>query len=649
MRNRPLSEVVRGRLPALVGFGLPFVMVLFLALEAGGYDLVVRSQVGIIVWWVTLLGLLIGALPIARVTRPGWIALAVLAALVVWTGIATLTWTESAERGMIELSRVATLLGILCLLLLTQGRNGLRHTTGAVAAAIAIVAAVALASRFHPGWFPESGIPENFPVSRLSHPLEYWNALAALLAIGVPPLVWAATSARSITARAGAAGALPLVSLALYLTASRGGAIAVSVALLVLVLLHPRRLALLPTGLVAGLGSGALFLLIDDRPELRDRSLGDLATSQGNEMLWLTIGVCFFVALLQAGIALAEERGTLRLPRPSRRTARASGGFAALLGVLAVFVAFGSGFVGDQWDEFKQPAAGDTTVSRLGNLSSGERYKVWSAAIDASSDEPLTGTGPGTFEYWWAREGTGAQFVRDAHSLYLEALAEMGPVGLLLVLALILGPIGFTANRALRPGSDRRRSSLAAVAAAMTAFAIAAGVDWAWEMTVLPVAFLVLAAAALGPDGESRRGRRTSRFSRVGFDWRRRAGLGIASLVALAVISIPMFGEGLVRESQRLYREGDLTGSLEKADQATGLQPYSATASVQRALVLGALGRVQEGVAEAERATEAEATNWRTWRVLGELAREAGRKDQASRSFERVEGLNDHGPSIDGK
>lgn len=640
------SDRIREALPAVAGFGLPFALIVYLAIQAGGYDPVIRGQTGVILWWVILLGLVFGILPATRVTRAGWIGMGLLAALALWTGLATLIWTESAERGVAELGRVFTLLGALTLFVLIQGREGQHRTIAAVGAAVGVIAAVALASRFEPGWFPVSEIPADYPVARLNHPLEYWNALAAFLAMGVAPLIWTAAAARTIVVRALAAGAVPLVLLACYLTASRGGAIAMAVSLLALVALHPRRISLLPTALTAGIGSGILFLLIEARPELRDLGPGEAAASQGTEMLWLTLAVFVLVAVLQAALALAVERRRIVLPEPSHGAAKATGLVCGLIVVATLFTALGTGWAGDRWAEFKEPAPREETVSRLGNLGSGERYEVWDAAVAAGASERLTGIGPGTFEYWWAREGGGTQFVRDAHSLYLEALAEMGPVGFLLVLALILTPIGIAGTRAVRRGSDGRRARLAAAAAAMLAFAVAAGIDWAWEMTVLPVLFLILAAAVFGPDGESRRGRKSSRFTPVPFDLKTRLACCLAAGIALIAVANPLAATQMVRESQELFREGDLESALDKAEQATGIQPFSATALDQKALVLEAGGRPGDALGPAEEATRRESANWRTWFVLESVQRSLGDEAAADRAAERARQLNTRSPLL---
>ena len=47
----------------LAGWLLPFALVLYLGLKGGGYDQVVYGQVGIIVWWIVVLGAAVAVLP----------------------------------------------------------------------------------------------------------------------------------------------------------------------------------------------------------------------------------------------------------------------------------------------------------------------------------------------------------------------------------------------------------------------------------------------------------------------------------------------------------------------------------------------------------------------------------------------------------
>ena len=99
-------------------------------------------------------------------------------------------------------------------------------------------------------------------------------------------------------------------------------------------------------------------------------------------------------------------------------------------------------------------------AARLGSLS-GTRVLVWSSALAAFRSQPLHGTGAGTFEFWWSRDARASEFVVDAHSLYLEPLAELGLPGLAFVLLLcgggLLGLLRARVRAPVRRRGRRRR------------------------------------------------------------------------------------------------------------------------------------------------------------------------------------------------
>ena len=176
--------------------------------------------------------------------------------------------------------------------------------------------------------------------------------------------------------------------------------------------------------------------------------------------------------------------------------ARRGDGRGRVVGLIGALAAGAPGKIADGWDEFKGPGRARTTPRSASTSASGNgRYQYWSSTVDAAEAEPLTGIGPGTFEFWWAREGTRTGFVRDAHSLYFESLGELGIPGLLLIVALMLVRARLRARSSAWRASAERRALLAAATAGCAAFAVAAGIDWVWELPVLPVSFLLLAAA----------------------------------------------------------------------------------------------------------------------------------------------------------
>src|ERR1700737_2306868 len=79
--------------PAISAWTLAFALVAYLALRNGGYDTIVRSEIGVAIWWIVLLAALAGVLP-ARIGRAGWMAIGLLAGFALWTGIA-IGWSES--------------------------------------------------------------------------------------------------------------------------------------------------------------------------------------------------------------------------------------------------------------------------------------------------------------------------------------------------------------------------------------------------------------------------------------------------------------------------------------------------------------------------------------------------------------------------
>ena len=161
----------------------------------------------------------------------------------------------------------------------------------------------------------------------------------------------------------------------------------------------------------------------------------------------------------------------------------------------------------DSWDEFKNPVSPTSGAARFDSASGSGRYQFWETAIDATETEPLVGIGPGTYEYFWAREGSLPTFIRDAHSLYLETAAELGIVGLILILAFVATPFVAGVRRAARRVAPKSARWIAAALAGCAAFAVAAAIDWAWELTVLPVAFLLLVAGIVGRPGEPAAGK----------------------------------------------------------------------------------------------------------------------------------------------
>lgn len=494
-------------------------LVLYLGIDGGGYDLVVRSDAGVLVWWVLLLGALLGVLPAARLTRTAWAALGLFGAFLVWSAIAS-SGSLSSERSLQEISRLACYLGVLALALLTYGdrRAALRHVIGAVACAITAIAALALLSRLQPGTFAGSQATATLvpgAQGRLAWPLNYWNALAALVAIGLPLLLGIASSARSLLVQALAAAAIPMLVVCDYLTFSRGGAISVALAVLAFLVLAPERLPKLATALLTGAGGAALIAGAVHRHAIERGLTGPSASHQGSQLIVAIVLVCAGVGLAQAGIGLAVRHGTV--PRLLRVSPRQATAMLALVLVIAAIGALGANVphrLSHAWHDFKQPTSAalhHNALSRYGTLTGNGRYTYWKTAVKAMPGHWLKGYGPGSFQYVWQEHAPILSSIRNAHSLYIETLTETGVVGLGLLVAFLL-MLGLGAVHRVLRNRFEVRTQAAAVAAACLAFLVGSAFDWFWQVPVLPVSILLLGAAtppspATSPSPRTRRPR----------------------------------------------------------------------------------------------------------------------------------------------
>jgi hypothetical protein len=638
-------------------------LVLYLAMDGGGYDIVVRSQVGIVVWWLVLVGAAWGVLPATRISRVGWTALALFGGYVVWTALGA-SWSPSTDLSLQSLSLVAGYLGVLLLALgiHREREPAVRHTVSAIAAAGVLVAGFALASRLRPDLFAAAHVTSSFlpgVQGRITWPLNYWNAMGALIALVLPLLLANATSGRTLLGQAAAAGAIPMISLCGYLTFSRGGALAAAGGLLIFLALAEDRIPKLATVAVTAGGSAILIAGAVHRPAVENGFLGAAARHQGATLLVAVLLVCGGVAMAQVGIGLAtrhaELPGWLRIPLPRARWLLAG----AVVGAVVIALAAGAPTrLSHAWRDFKRPGAPATLhqrdLSRFGSTSGNGRYLFWKVAVDASESHLLRGWGAGTFQLIWPNRAPVWSPALNAHSLYLETLLEGGVVGLALLAAFLALLVGTAIALAVRSRYEARTRA-AAVAAASIAFAISAGVDWVWQVPAVPVAFMLLCAAALAPRrgsasagdrGAQRDDHPVGRWIRGQSVRRRASGLGIriglplVAVAALIAIGVPLASTTALRRSQTAAAGGDTATALLDARAAERVEPDAAAPRLQEALVLELRRDFSGALVAVSRATSYEPLNWQAWLVRSRLEAEAGEPGAALASYRRAKSLN---------
>jgi hypothetical protein len=634
-------------LPAIGAWTLGLVPVLYLALRGGGYDQVVYSEVGLAAWWIVLLGSAIGVLSLRRIGWLGWGAVSLLALFAVWTGVA-LAWTSSAERTVAELGRVTAYLGFLVLALCVLRRETTRPLLNGLTVAFGAVSLLAVLSRLYPSAFPSDPLAPFFPGShsRLSYPFNYSNGTGNFLAIGIPLLLASATRARTLAGQAISAAALPVVVLGALMTASRGAVLTAVVGIAAFYLLAPDRLPKLASGLAAAAGSAVLVVSLLHRTGLRSGLSTPLAITQRHQLTVLLIITCCGVALLQVGIGLAA-RYAVR-PRALRFSRRQAGiaSVAALAVLLAVGVAARvPGKVSHQWQVFKGTTvtgvASGNVFSRLGTVSGSHRYQYWTAAVHAYESKPLIGIGPGTFQFYWARHAPFYEYIRNAHSLYLEVLAETGLIGFALIVGFFVLLLVGGVVRAMRaPPSDRL--TIAAATAGLAAFCAAAAYDWMWQLAAAPVAALLLGAAIVACRRRPRaRDRRRARWSQ----WPLRAGTVAVSLAALVAVTVPFAATSAIRSSQAAAAHGDLRLALSDVTTAQNVEPYAATPRLQRALILEQMGDLPAAGAAISQAVADQPLDSNLWLVRARIAAESGLVAASVQYYSRAHQLNPTSPT----
>jgi hypothetical protein len=638
--------------PALSAFTLGFAPVLYLALRGGGYDPIVYSEVGLVAWWLVLLGAVAGVMPLARFGRLAWVTAGLLGAFVLWTAIAS-GWSESSERTIDVLGRVATYLGLFVLSLCVLRRDAIRALLTGVGAAFVLVSLLAVLSRLYPGAFPADQAVTVFGSNpRLDYPLNYSDGTGNFLAMGLPVLLGVASRRRWVVVQALATAAVPIAALGLVMTASRGGVLTAIVGIVVFYALAPDRLPKLATGVVSAAGSAILIVGFLHRHAVRNALSGSLAVSQRHQLTVLLVVVCTGIALLQVAIGLASRYGVRpRALLVSRSRAAQLAAAGLVITVIAAVAAGVPGKLAHQWDVFKRTdvtgvVSGDA-YTRLGTISGSHRYQYWQAAFYAFKSKPLTGIGPGTFEFYWAQHGSFYEFVRNAHSLYLETLAEDGAIGLAVLAAFLLTLLGAGVWRSLR-APPRARATLAAATATVAAFGVAAATDWMWQLACAPAAALLAGGAIVSYGVQERTGGRRSGWaiSRwISSTWATRGMIAAAATAAIIAIAIPFATTSAIRSSQAAARIGNVNSALSDALTAQRLEPDAATPRLQRALLFEQAHDYGAARAPAAEAAVREPTNWSVWVVKARIDAESGHPRAAVADYRRAHALNPHSPA----
>jgi O-antigen ligase len=574
------SAFVRARIHAIEWpvAGLAVAFAAALAFDEGGYFPPAWGWSALALFWVAGLALVLrDRFSLGRL-EPAM--LASFAGFIAWVALSAV-WSSSTERSILEAQRDLVYLGgLLAVLLVARGRPVTELLVAACGAAL-VTSIYALTDFFFSA--REAG-------ARLSEPLGYPNALGLVAAIGALLATAFAAHGRSHLRRALWAACLVVFVVTIFFTYSRGTWISLAVGLAAMALVDSRRVVLLRTAAAVAPVAGAAVWL-------------GAHTHDG-----------FLLALVTVLLAAAAALATVAARRIPLGRGASIAAAAVLLALLLAVPAAAVAHYGSR------PTSGHHRAGFSG------RAPLWHQAWRDWETHPALGSGAGTFELFWVAHRRTSANARDAHSLYLETLAEVGPVGLGLLLATLALPLLAAARARFHP-------FVPGALAAYLAFLVHATGDWDWEMPAATLLGLFCAAAVLLAQ-RSAVPRSLPRAVRAG---------ALAGALALAAIGfVGLIGNGALDASARAADSERWQQSAAQARKATHWLPWSAEAWRRLGIAQSEEGDLATARESLRRAVAKSPGEWRPWVSLMRLSTGRAQR-QALRQAAR---LNPRDPEV---
>ena len=272
------------------------------------------------------------------------------------------------------------------------------------------------------------------------------------------------------------------------------------------------------------------------------------------------------------------------------------------------------------------PPTGNAPSARLVSASGSFRAEYWHVAWLAARREPLHGTGAGSFQREWLAERSIDQNVINAHNLYLEVLAELGWVGLVILCATLLLPLT-AVKRA------RSRPLMPAAAGVYVAYLAHASVDWDWQVPALTILALV-AGAVMIVAARNRPPRPMTLGLRV---------VALCFLAPVVAVAIAIHaGQGRLEDARRSLERGNLVSAANEAVAAERWLPWAAEPWQMRGEALLATDDVSGARRALRRASRMDSGNWEIWYDLALVEQGTAR----SEALERARQLNPQSPEV---
>ena len=593
--SRASSIVANARVQIALAWLLSFMPVVLLAADSGGYWPTAWNWTALTLLFVCALMLV--ARGEVRVGRfEGLVPLALLG-LTLW-GIVSAAWSASATQPILQSQQTLVYAAAAFAALLVVRSGSDRALLGGIWAAITLICSYALLTRL----FPERlGYTDSIAGYRLEAPLGYWNALAIFAAIGTLLAAGFIARGRHPAVRVLAAASTVILVPTLYFTFSRGGWLALGAGLVTIVILDTRRLQFLASlTVVAPWPALAVFHASGSQPLTHIGGGLVAAEHAGHHYLVFLIGVG--VAAGVTMVAFTWFEGRVKVPDAVRVAYAGLLVLVVVFGFVAAAVRYGSpvtiGRKGyDNIVGVSGTVQNGNLNTRLFSLGLGQRVPQWEVAWREYKAHPLLGSGLGSYERYWNEYRTENFKVKNVHNLYLETLAELGPVGLALLLVALSVPL-------VGAVKARRRTLTSAAAAAYVAFLLHAVVDWDWQMPAVTLAALfsgvaLLVAARRSPASPARPLMRGAAFAVV-------LALGAFAFVGLK-------GNIALASSTDATAHAEFAKAAREAKAAQTWAPWSATPWQLLGEAQSAMGKRVAARASFRKALAKNQQDWTIW------------------------------------
>ncbi len=608
-----------------------------------------------------------------------WPALLLLAFAVL--SAFSIVWSVQPDASWRDVSRLLAYAAVFAAAIVLA-RFGRRHwpaLLGGIAAASVAVCGYALLAKSLPNHFAEAN-----EYARLYEPYGYWNALGLTAAMGAICCMWlGARRAGHAVLTALAYPAMGVLLLTLLLAYSRGALLALVVGLVVWFAIVPLRLRGAAVLLAGGLCAGAIAAW-----DFHDHALSSEkvpiaeSTGAGHELGALVLAMV--VALALVGMLVVFSTGR----RPPTQGQRRRAGTALLAASALAIVAFAGalaashrGFTGTISHAFHTltdtHAKVPNTPGRLTAVAS-VRAQYWDEALKVFKAHPALGAGAAGYETARLRYRTGPLPVKHAHGFVVQTLADLGIVGLVLVLALLVCWMA-AAGRSTHPfdrrwrswqrlrkgerpaweplprGPERRygpeRIGLLSMLCVVVVFGVHSTIDWTWYVPANAIAALLCAgwlagrgpltaaaselpeAAAGAGDGARVPPRWAPRDTKARLMGLRREPLRVAIAAAAVVAALLMAWVQWQPQRSEEARNAafatlarDPAAALADAHAAVSRDPLSVEALVALADVQQSEGRSAQARGTLERAVRLQPSNPQSWLALGrfDLSKDPG-------------------------